>query len=197
MKSLLNLFQYCVFYVLVFCGILVPWPGTEPTPPALEGEVWSPGPPAKYPLPWFLRSLDHTGTLLTGLAFVPLGFQLIFMLRLFCLGFTCVAHYFKVPDVLFLVEKRCLNSFIFLAHKVLQVTWKVWCLSAVNLIKLLLRIFLFSNRVLTLGQKLILKQFLSSPDCGWEELKNIFRWLLTWQGGERHSSVRNIELIFL
>ena len=124
----------------------VPWPGTEPTPPALEGEVWTPGLPGKSPLPWFFRSLDHVGTLLTGLAFVPLGFQLIFMLRLFCLGFTCVAHYFKVSDVLLLVEKRCFNSFVFLAHKVLQVTWKVWCLSAVNLIKLLLRIFLFSNK---------------------------------------------------
>ena len=153
------------------CGILVPWPGTEPRPPALEGEVLTPGLPGKLPLPWLLRSLDHVGTLLTGLAFVPLGFQLIFMLRLFCLGFTCVAHYFKVPDVLFRVEKRCFNCFIFLAHKVLQVTWKVRCLSAVNLIKLLLRTFLFSNRVLTRGQKLILKQFLSSTDCGWEDLK--------------------------
>ena len=41
-----------LFYVLVkikhgreTCGILVPWPGIEPTPPALEGEVLTIGPP--------------------------------------------------------------------------------------------------------------------------------------------------------
>ena len=38
-------------YVLLFaqeaCGILVPQPGIEPTPPALEGEVISTGPPRR------------------------------------------------------------------------------------------------------------------------------------------------------
>ena len=174
-KSLLNLFQYCLFYVLVFrpsgmwnLGSLTrDWTQT----PCIGRWSLNPWAARKAPPSLLVKSLDHVGTLLTGLAFVPLGFQLIFMLRLFCLGFTCVAHYFKVPDVLFRVEKRCFNCFIFLAHKVLQVTWKVRCLSAVNLIKLLLRTFLFSNRVLTRGQKLILKQFLSSTDCGWEDLK--------------------------
>ena len=29
------------------CGILAPWPGIEPAPPALEGEVLTTGPPGK------------------------------------------------------------------------------------------------------------------------------------------------------
>ena len=29
------------------CGILAPWPEIEPAPPALEGEVLTPGPPGK------------------------------------------------------------------------------------------------------------------------------------------------------
>ena len=29
------------------CGILVSWPGIEPTPPASEGEVLTTGPPGK------------------------------------------------------------------------------------------------------------------------------------------------------
>ena len=29
------------------CGILVPWPGMEPIPPTLEGEVLTTGPPGK------------------------------------------------------------------------------------------------------------------------------------------------------
>ena len=29
------------------CGILAPWPGIEPTPPALEGEVLTTGRPGK------------------------------------------------------------------------------------------------------------------------------------------------------
>ena len=38
-----------LFYVLVFltteaCGILVPWPGIEPMPLALEGQVLTTGP---------------------------------------------------------------------------------------------------------------------------------------------------------
>ena len=40
-----------LFYALVFgcesCGILAPQPGIEPTPPALEGEVLTIGPPGK------------------------------------------------------------------------------------------------------------------------------------------------------
>ena len=52
LKSLLNLLQYC--FCLIFCffghkshGILVPQQGIEPTPPALEGEVLTTGPPGK------------------------------------------------------------------------------------------------------------------------------------------------------
>ena len=29
------------------CGILAPWPGIKPVPPALEGEVLTTGPPRK------------------------------------------------------------------------------------------------------------------------------------------------------
>ena len=29
------------------CGILAPWPGIEPAPPALEGKVLTTGPPGK------------------------------------------------------------------------------------------------------------------------------------------------------
>ena len=43
-----------LFYVLGLfgheaCGILVPWPGIEPTPPAIEGEVLTTGPPREVP----------------------------------------------------------------------------------------------------------------------------------------------------
>ena len=31
------------------CGILAPWPGIKPAPPALEGEVFTTGPPGKSP----------------------------------------------------------------------------------------------------------------------------------------------------
>ena len=36
-----------VFLGLQACGILVPWPGIEPAPSALEGEVLTTGPPGK------------------------------------------------------------------------------------------------------------------------------------------------------
>ena len=44
LKSLFNLLQYCfcfMFWVFGFeaCGILVPWPGIGPTPPALKGSL--------------------------------------------------------------------------------------------------------------------------------------------------------------
>ena len=44
LKSLLNLLQYCFCFMFRFfgqeaCGILVPQPGTEHSPPVLEGEV--------------------------------------------------------------------------------------------------------------------------------------------------------------
>ena len=43
-----------LFYVLVFGvkagGILAPWPGVEPAPPALEGEVLTTGLPVTYSL---------------------------------------------------------------------------------------------------------------------------------------------------
>ena len=52
LKSLLNLLQYCLCFMFwcfgrEACGILVPWPGIEPTPPALEGEVLTTGLPGK------------------------------------------------------------------------------------------------------------------------------------------------------
>ena len=49
-KPLLNLLQYCICFMFQFlghqaCGILVPWPGIEPTPPGVEGKVLTTGPP--------------------------------------------------------------------------------------------------------------------------------------------------------
>ena len=38
--------MFC-FFGPVACGILVPWPGIEPAPPALEGKVLNTGPPGK------------------------------------------------------------------------------------------------------------------------------------------------------
>ena len=54
LKSLLNLLQYCFcfmfhFFGLETCGILAPQPGIKPIPPALEGEVLSPGLPGSPP----------------------------------------------------------------------------------------------------------------------------------------------------
>ena len=52
LKSLLNLLQYCFCFMFWFfgceaCGILAPQPGIKLTPPALEGEVLTTGPPGK------------------------------------------------------------------------------------------------------------------------------------------------------
>ena len=52
LESLLNLLQYCFYFMLWFFGpetrgILVPRPGIEPAPPALEGEVLTTGLPGK------------------------------------------------------------------------------------------------------------------------------------------------------
>ena len=38
------------FFGLGACGILPPWPGIEPAPPALEGKVLTTGPPGKSPI---------------------------------------------------------------------------------------------------------------------------------------------------
>ena len=59
LKSLLHLLQYCFCFMFWFfghkaCGILAPWPGIKPTPPALEGEVLTTGPPGKSLWFWFL-----------------------------------------------------------------------------------------------------------------------------------------------
>ena len=58
-----------LFYVLVFGvkagGILAPWPGMEPAPPALEGEVLTTGLPATYSLWIRLKSTATALKLLT------------------------------------------------------------------------------------------------------------------------------------
>ena len=41
------------------CGILAPWPGIEPAPPALEGEVLTTGPPGKSQDTSFLQKFDR------------------------------------------------------------------------------------------------------------------------------------------
>ena len=68
LKSLLNFLQYCFCFMFCFwghetCGILAPWPGIEPAPDALEGEVVTTGLPGKslgadcfLPGIWIIRS---------------------------------------------------------------------------------------------------------------------------------------------
>ena len=50
-----------LFHVLVFWpqDILAPWPGIEPVPPALEGQVLTTGPPGKSPLFCTYMTLQH------------------------------------------------------------------------------------------------------------------------------------------
>ena len=52
LKSFLNLLRYCFCFMFWFfgcdaCGVLAPRSGIKPTPPALEGEVLTTGPPGK------------------------------------------------------------------------------------------------------------------------------------------------------
>ena len=52
LKSLLNLLQYFFWFTFWFfgqqaCGILAPWPGIKPTPPALKSKILTTGPPGK------------------------------------------------------------------------------------------------------------------------------------------------------
>ena len=54
LKSLSSLLQYFFCFMFwIFCheasGILTPQPGIKSAPPALEGEVLTPGPPGKSP----------------------------------------------------------------------------------------------------------------------------------------------------
>ena len=58
---LLNFLQYRFYFMVWFfgrksCGILAPWPGIEPTPTALEGEILTTGAPGKS-LDVFLKQL--------------------------------------------------------------------------------------------------------------------------------------------
>ena len=52
LKPLLNVLKYC-FSFMFWCfgqetwSVLAPWPGIEPIPPAVEGEILSSGPPGK------------------------------------------------------------------------------------------------------------------------------------------------------
>ena len=48
--EVLNLLQYWFYFMFWFfghksCGILAPWPGIKPVPPAFEGEVLTTRPP--------------------------------------------------------------------------------------------------------------------------------------------------------
>ena len=64
LKSLLNLLQHC-FYFMVWifrykvCGILAPWLGIEPTPPALEGKDLTNGSPGTF-LKFFIYTVRMT-----------------------------------------------------------------------------------------------------------------------------------------
>ena len=68
LKSLLNLLQYCFCFMFWFfgheaCGISAPQPGIEPTPPTLQGKVFTTGPPGKSPpLDILLSSVQYSVT---------------------------------------------------------------------------------------------------------------------------------------
>ena len=57
------------FFGHTSCGILAPQPGIEPKPPALEGGVWSTGPPVKFLLFSWHQKLSSTPTQTHGTAF--------------------------------------------------------------------------------------------------------------------------------
>ena len=62
-KSLLNLLQYCFYFMVWFfdpetCGILASWPGIEPTSPTLEDEGLTTGPPGKSQRRLLMRSKE-------------------------------------------------------------------------------------------------------------------------------------------
>ena len=78
--SLLNLLQFFYFMFWFFdcqsCRILAPWPGIEPAPTILEGEVLTTGPPGKSPrfslkwteAPTYASFNHHFGRLLVSLS---------------------------------------------------------------------------------------------------------------------------------
>ena len=43
------------------CEILAPWPGIKPTPPTLEGDVLTTGPPGKYQF-WIFWSSNNNSS---------------------------------------------------------------------------------------------------------------------------------------
>ena len=62
-KTTLYWISYIIASVLCFfdckaCGILAPWPGIEPIPPALEREVLTTGPPGEFPPSLLRLSVD-------------------------------------------------------------------------------------------------------------------------------------------
>ena len=85
-KSLLNFLQYCFCSMLWFSGykahgILVPWPGVEPTLPAMEGEVSTTGSPGKSFL--FSHSLSSPLSLWLYLSLSLKNTQCAYMLSYF------------------------------------------------------------------------------------------------------------------
>ena len=68
-ESVTILLLFYVFRVFAHkaCGILAPRPEIEPTPPALEGEVLTTGPPGKSLLVYFLNKQSTFKNQLTGL----------------------------------------------------------------------------------------------------------------------------------
>ena len=51
-------FMHCFFFDHEACGILAPWPGIEPSTPALEGEALTTGPPPKSRT-WAFNQTPH------------------------------------------------------------------------------------------------------------------------------------------
>ena len=72
------------FFGCKVCGILIPWPGTEPSPSALEGDVLTTGLPGKTPFP---LDINLKFFLLFHLLFFPITllppYCLLFFLALY------------------------------------------------------------------------------------------------------------------
>ena len=65
LKSILNLLQYCFYSIIQpldheACRVLTPWLGTEPAPPALEGNVLTTRPPESPLEPFSLHDFSVT-----------------------------------------------------------------------------------------------------------------------------------------
>ena len=125
LKSLLNLLQHCFcFHVLVLwpCGILAPWPGIEPTLPALKGRV---------------LTTELPGKSLPGIFIHPFTFNLFLTLNLNCVSsgqyVVNLVFYFLIQFDISAFWLDCLihSHLLLIVFIILFVTDIVRCTSAI------------------------------------------------------------------